>query len=73
MTDTEVQRLKDAAGLDLVTLLVDASFALERYIPGSVLTGALDRAAAKLREAWKTDEWHRQREAHARYVREMMR
>ena len=48
MIDTELQRLKDAAGLDLVTLLVDASFALERYIPGSVLTGALDRAIARM-------------------------
>lgn len=52
------ERVAKVAGLELVTLMNDAAHALAKATPGSVLVGALSRAATALREANKTDEWH---------------
>jgi hypothetical protein len=47
------EKLKDAADERMVTLLMDAAFALSKVQPKNMLVGTLERAAMKLREAHK--------------------
>jgi hypothetical protein len=47
------EKLKDAADERMVTLLMDAAFALSKVQPKNMLVGTLERAAVKLREAHK--------------------